>query len=42
MTIKCSKHPDYKAQRPPRVQCFGCYMMWLAKKFPEQFDWSVE
>lgn len=28
LTIKCAKHPRYKAILKPRCRCTGCWQLW--------------
>lgn len=36
MTLKCKKHPTYKALRKPTADCEVCRQMWQAK---EEEEW---
>lgn len=36
MTLKCTKHPGYKALRQPRSDCDRCWLRWLRKVCYEQ------
>lgn len=30
ITVRCGKHPTYKAIRPPRANCTECQIIWQA------------
>lgn len=31
LSLKCSKHPNYKAVREPTAKCMACKEIWLMK-----------
>jgi hypothetical protein len=34
--IKCSKHPRYKAIRPPRTNCLMCFLKYWTPRMPKR------